>query len=165
MEKILKIIGVALLAVGLASGAFAAGTSGDSDKSDSNKSDKKDYDSSKGGDKAAEQYNHAVKMLESNNYKKAEKALKKAVRYEKGNADYWNLLGFSLRKQEKFNKAKNAYDKALRIDKNHLGANEYLGELYIQTDQPDRARAQLARLQELCPNGCEELTMFEKALK
>ena len=41
----------------------------------------------------------------------------------------------------------------LSIDPNHNGINEYLGELYLQTDRKDQA---LERLQALASCNCEE---------
>jgi hypothetical protein len=46
----------------------------------------------------------------------------------------------------------------------HLGANEYLGELYLETGQPELAEERLAVLKEACPDGCEELEELEVAL-
>ena len=37
-------------------------------------------------------------------------------------------------------KAFDPYNKALAIDKKHLGANEYLGELYLKVDKPKKAK-------------------------
>ncbi|MCH9844872.1 MAG: tetratricopeptide repeat protein [Alphaproteobacteria bacterium] len=161
MKQMMRIM-VAVLTMSLAGNLALAASSSSDSKSDSNNSS---YSGSDSKDIATKQYNHAVKMIEAEDYRKASKALKKAVRYEKNNADYWNLLGFSLRKQQNYKAAKRAYDKALKIDENHLGANEYLGELYIQMGESDKAQAQLAKLQNLCPNGCEELTMLENSLK
>lgn len=72
-------------------------------------------------------------------------------------ADAYNLLGFSYRKSWKFDLAKKSYDRALAIDPEHKGAHEYLGELYLQTGQPEQAEALLVRLGEICGlEGCME---------
>ncbi len=42
------------------------------------------------------------------------------------------------------------------IDPDHKGANEYLGELYVQTGQMALAREHLEKLDDLCTFGCEE---------
>jgi len=73
------------------------------------------------------------------------------------NADAFNWLGYSLRKTGKYDAAETAYGKALSIDPAHKGALEYLGELYVETKRPDKAREILARLSAACPGGCEEL--------
>jgi tetratricopeptide (TPR) repeat protein len=79
-------------------------------------------------------------------------------------ADVFNLLGFSLRKSGDYKNALTYYKKALDYDANHKGAHEYLGELYIETNQIAKAREHLAILVKLCPQGCEEREDLEKAL-
>ena len=56
------------------------------------------------------------------------------------------------------------YNRALEIDRDHKGALEYQGALFVEMGQTDRARANLARLQKLCPSGCEELTDLREAI-
>jgi len=72
-------------------------------------------------------------------------------------ADVYNLLGFTLRKTGDFSTALSYYTKALELEPDHKGAHEYLGELYVETGDMPKAMEQLASLQKLCPNGCEEL--------
>jgi tetratricopeptide (TPR) repeat protein len=79
-------------------------------------------------------------------------------------ADVYNLMGFSLRKTGDYKQAYTFYRKALDFDPDHKGALEYLGELYVETGQIDKARENAARLQQLCPSGCEELADLEKAI-
>lgn len=77
-------------------------------------------------------------------------------------ADVHNLLGFSLRKTGDLKQAAVHYERALQLDPNHLSALEYQGEMFIETNQMDKARANLARLKKLCPKGCEELADLEE---
>ena len=79
-------------------------------------------------------------------------------------ADAWNYLGLSNRKLKKFDKALNAYQKALAIDPNHRGANEYLGELYLQTNDLANARKRLIKLDDICTFGCEEYDDLKDAI-
>jgi Flp pilus assembly protein TadD len=79
-------------------------------------------------------------------------------------ADVYNLMGFSLRKTGDQKQAFTFYRKALDFDPQHKGALEYLGELYVETGQIDKAREHLARLKTLCPGGCEELADLEKTI-
>ena len=72
------------------------------------------------------------------------------------NADVFNLLGFSLRKQGRFDESYDYYQKALALDPNHKSAHEYLGELYLQKGDLTKAKEQAAFLAKLCPAGCEE---------
>jgi tetratricopeptide (TPR) repeat protein len=79
-------------------------------------------------------------------------------------ADVYNLLGFSLRKLGDYKQAYTFYQKALDFDPDHRSALEYLGELFVETGQLDRARENVARLRKLCPSGCEELEDLEVAI-
>jgi tetratricopeptide (TPR) repeat protein len=79
-------------------------------------------------------------------------------------ADVYNLMGFALRKSGDQKQAFTFYRKALDFDPQHKGALEYLGELYVETGQIDKARENVARLKTLCPKGCEELADLEKAI-
>jgi len=79
--------------------------------------------------------------------------------------DLYNLLGFAYRKTGDYGRAETNYARALRMDPNHLGALEYQGELFLETNRMDQARANLARLAALCPKGCEELDDLREAVK
>ena len=80
------------------------------------------------------------------------------------NADAYNLYAFSLRNTGDYKQAFTFYGKALDFDPNHKGAREYLGELYVMTDNMPKANEQLAILEKLCPSGCEELDDLRKAI-
>lgn len=79
-------------------------------------------------------------------------------------ADVYNLLGFSLRKSGDRASGATFYAKALDFDPNHKGALEYQGELFVELGKMDKARANLAKLVSLCPQGCEEREDLEKAI-
>jgi tetratricopeptide (TPR) repeat protein len=79
-------------------------------------------------------------------------------------ADVYNLMGFSLRKTGDYKQAYTFYRKALDFNADHKGAHEYLGELYVETGQIEKAREQLMALRKLCPAGCEELSDLEEAI-
>src|SRR4029077_15320064 len=79
-------------------------------------------------------------------------------------ADVYNLMGFALRKTGDYQQAYTFYRKALDFDPNHKGALEYLGELYVETGQVEKARENVVLLKKLCPGGCEELADLEHAI-
>jgi Flp pilus assembly protein TadD len=79
-------------------------------------------------------------------------------------ADVYSLMGFSLRKTGDYPTALTFYKKALEFDVDHKGAREYLGELYVETGDLLKARDQLAVLEKLCPQGCEEREDLEQAI-
>lgn len=82
----------------------------------------------------------------------------------KENADVYNLMGFCLRKSGDYKQAYVYYRKALDLQPGHKGALEYLGELYVETGQLDKARENVALLKRQCPSGCEELEDLEAAI-
>ena len=83
-------------------------------------------------------------------YLKAYKKFEKAYSKDKKNPDILNYLGFTLRKTGDFEKAEKFYLEGLKIDAAHLGINEYLGELYVQTNRIELAKERLQVL-----NGCK----------
>jgi len=78
--------------------------------------------------------------------------------------DVYNLLGYSLRKTGDIKNALTYYQKALDFDPDHKGALEYMGELYVEIGDIAKAKENLARLAQICPEGCEERADLEKAI-
>ena len=85
---------------------------------------------------------------------------------EPGNADWQNLMGYSLRKQQPPDHAaaERHYDEALRLNPQHRGALEYSGELYLLTDRLPLAEARLAALDKACLLPCEEYTDLKQSI-
>ena len=107
----------------------------------------------------------AKALIRAENWSAAIKMLKTIIANSPNNADALNLMGFSLRKSGDTQNALGFYTKALKINPGHKGAHEYLGELYVQTGQMAKARAQLKILEDLCGNtSCEEYEDLEKAI-
>src|SRR6267142_1650858 len=103
-------------------------------------------------------------QIAANNWSGAIDELKRLN--DTGDADWNNLMGFSLRKgaTPDFAGAEKFYDEALRIDPKHRGALEYSGELYLQTGQLDKAEQRLAALDKACFFGCSEYSDLKKAI-
>ena len=95
-------------------------------------------------------------------YLKALSKLEKAYDKDKKNADILNYLGFALRKTGDFEKAEKFYLEGLKIDAAHLGINEYLGELYVQTNRIELAKE---RLQVLKGCNCEEYEELKEVIE
>lgn len=106
----------------------------------------------------------AIALIWAEEYAEAEPLLQAALKRNPRNPDAWNYLGFATRKLGELGAARGYYENALRLDPGHLKAMEYLGELYLQTDEPDLARELLARISTLCPNGCEEHDQLAAAI-
>jgi tetratricopeptide (TPR) repeat protein len=101
-------------------------------------------------------YAEAVGFINQDRFADAFDSLLRAEAAVGPHPDVLNYMGFVSRKLGRLDDSLAYYTAALRIDPNHLGATEYLGELYIQMGQVDRAERQLARLDELCAYGCEQ---------
>jgi uncharacterized protein HemY len=85
---------------------------------------------------------------------------------DSGNADWNNLMGYSLRKGKTpdLAGAERFYNAALRLNPQHRGALEYSGELYLMLGDLPKAEARLAALEKACRFGCEELTDLKEAV-
>ena len=99
-----------------------------------------------------------AKKLYTQAFKKLEKALKK----DKKNPDILNYMGFTSRKTGNFEIAEKFYLQGLNINPNHNGINEYLGELYVQTNRIDKANE---RLEVLKNCNCKEFGELELIIK
>ena len=87
-----------------------------------------------------------------------------AATAEPANADVMNLLGYTYRNLKDYPKAFRYYDAALKLDPNHRGAHEYIGEAYVLTGDKAKAREHLAALERICGRGCEEYVDLAKAI-
>ena len=99
-----------------------------------------------------------AQKLYSQAFTKLEKALKK----DKKNPDILNYMGFTSRKVGNFEIAEKFYLQGLNINPNHNGINEYLGELYVQTNRIDKANE---RLKVLKSCNCKEYGELELIIK
>ena len=143
----------------LAQSLFAAGND-DSGSNNSNYLDQykaakklvnrgKKLESKGKNDKALKLYNSAYeKLLEAN-------------KIESRNPDILNYLGFTLRKVGKYEQAEKYYLQGLEIKPDHNGINEYLGELYVQTQRMDLAKERLAVLKDC---DCKEYRELEEVI-
>lgn len=114
-------------------------------------------------------YQKAEVYIEENNFKKSLKVLKALTKREDLSgfrADIYNLLGFSYRKLNNpdLDKAFSAYMMALEIDPNHIGAHEYLGELYLMMNKENKANEMLIKLESLAGASSEEYKDLKKAI-
>ena len=105
------------------------------------------------------------KAVKARDYESALVYLSKALEKDPNRADTHNLLGYSNRKLGNTDKAFEHYRIALRINPKHRGANEYLGELYLETGQLAEAEERLAVLDKACPWGCEEYYDLKEAVE
>jgi len=109
-------------------------------------------------------YSKAYKMIGKGQYSKAQKILKNYTKSEPEDPDGWTLLAFTYRKLDKFAESEEYYLKALNLEPDNKAALEYQGELFIETNRIDLANANIKKLQNLCPNSCEELEKLQSYL-
>ena len=114
-------------------------------------------------------YQRAEKYIEEDNFKKSLKVLKSLTKREDLSgfrADIYNLLGFSYRKLKKPNleKSFSAYMMAIEIDPEHIGAHEYLGELYLMLAKKDKALEMLVKLESIAGISSEEYLDLKSAI-
>jgi len=95
-------------------------------------------------------------------YTQAFEKLEKAYSKDKKNPDILNYMGYTSRKIGNFEEAEKYYLRGLEIDPNHNGINEYLGELYVQTNKIDKANERLAVLKNC---NCKEYGELELIIK
>src|SRR5262245_1658600 len=100
-------------------------------------------------------YTAAKSLVDAGKYDAAMPQLQALDKATPNNPDILNLIGFSLRKTGHPDQALDYYNRALAEKPDHLGANEYLGELYLELKQPTKAEERLAVLQKAC-GTCEE---------
>ncbi len=109
-------------------------------------------------------YQRAAKLIEGKQYAKAIALLDAVLKKNPGHADALNALGFSHRKLGDYGRAVAFYKQALEVAPDHRGANEYLGEAYLELKNLPGAEERLARLQAICGDGCEETRALTKAI-
>ena len=130
---------------------------------------------SDGDDNKSSLYNKGVSLIKKakklekkGKIEKAKKRFNKALEYlitanEKNpeQADTLNYLGFTTRKLGNFEQGEKYYLQGLDINPNHIGINEYLGELYVVTNRLDLAKDRLKVL-EGC--NCEEFNELKAVI-
>jgi Flp pilus assembly protein TadD len=109
-------------------------------------------------------YDAGKKAVEAQDWKAAIAAFTRAAASDPGNANVQNELGYSYRKSGNVDMAFKYYNEALRLDPDHKGANEYIGETYLMVGNLPKAEEHLARLDRLCTFGCDEYTMLKKSI-
>jgi len=110
-------------------------------------------------------YRAATKLIAQHRFAEAAPLLKQVIARDPGSADAYNELGYVSRKLGDRTAAFDYYGIALRLDPRHLGATEYLGELYAESGDLPHAEALLARVAELCHGKCEAFTDLESTIE
>ena len=144
----IKKIFVFLILTLFTTNSFSAGSDSTSSKVKSN------YDKAVESIKFAKKYEAKGKFEKAKKrYAKAQKLLLKSNSEKPNKADTLNYLGFTTRKLGDYENGDKYYLQGLAIEPNHIGINEYLGEIYVATNRLDLAKERL-KILENC--NCEE---------
>ena len=112
--------------------------------------------------KSAKKYEKKGKLEKAKKkYEKAQKLLIKSNIKNPNKADTLNYLGFTTRKLGDYENGEKYYLQGLAIEPNHVGINEYLGELYVATDRVDLAKE---RLEILAGCNCDEYVELKEII-
>ena len=153
----MKNILILFLTLFLSTSLMAAGSDSSSDSNESMYEDGVKLVKRAGKLEKKEKIDKAKKL-----YTQAFKKFEKAHKSDKKNPDILNYLGYTSRKTGNFEQAEKFYLKGLSIKPNHNGINEYLGELYVQTNRIDKANE---RLEVLKSCNCKEYGELELIIK
>ena len=110
-------------------------------------------------------YKRGYDEVSNGNNQLAIKYLLKAAKTSPDNPDVYNLLGFSHRKLDKLEESFMNYNRALKLNPRHQGANEYIGELYLRTNNLKKAEAHLKILDDICFFGCDEYDDLKESIE
>jgi tetratricopeptide (TPR) repeat protein len=88
-------------------------------------------------------YKKAQKSVDMQRYREALADLQKVIKDKPKHADALNLMGYSHRKLAEYDLAVRFYNRALEADPKHRGANEYLGEAYLELNNLPEAEMRL----------------------
>jgi tetratricopeptide (TPR) repeat protein len=101
-----------------------------------------------------------------NDWSEAQATLRQALARNPDNADYHNLYAYSIRKgpSPDMSLVFKHYNEALRINPDHRGAHEYLGEAYLMVGNPAKAKEHLSVLDKLCFFPCDEYSDLKRAI-
>ena len=136
--------------------SLAAGTD------DSSSKVKSEYDKAVSLIKQAKKYEKKGKIEKATKkYEKAQKLLIISNKKKPLKADTLNYLGFTTRKLGDYENGEKYYLLGLEIEPNHVGINEYLGELYVVTNRIDLAKERL-KILENCK--CEEYNELKEII-
>ena len=144
IKKIFFTISVLAL---LSTNLYSAGT-------ESTSKVKSSYDKAVTIIKAAKKYEKKGKLEKAKKrYEKAQALLIKSNMKKPLQADTLNYLGVTTRKLGDYTGGEKYYLQGLALEPNHIGINEYLGELYVVTNRIDLAKERLNILRSC---NCEE---------
>ena len=97
-----------------------------------------------------------LKFINQGEYIKAKKNLLVIIKKDEGDAEAYNLLGYTERQLQNYISAIKFYKKALTINNDFIGAHHYIAMAYLELDDIEKAKYHLNQLDLICLFGCKD---------
>ena len=110
-------------------------------------------------------YLEAVERINAGEFMAAVEELRALLQTMGPVPDVLNYLGYAYRNLGRFDESLAYYEQALVLDPEHRGANEYLGELFVELGRMDLAEERLSVLERICPFGCAEFEDLKRRIE
>ncbi|MEO0549028.1 MAG: tetratricopeptide repeat protein [Pseudomonadota bacterium] len=114
-----------------------------------------------------EEYQKGVQALQDQDYKGAEKAMKRVIKVAKRDANSHYILGLAHFGQEEYKSSAKALRKAVRYDETLYDAHAKLGLAYLLSDQAGKADdvlSDLSAAKETCAGTCDQAAAIDTAI-
>jgi tetratricopeptide (TPR) repeat protein len=157
----LTLLGAALLAGGTALVANPGGGSGGSPGGNSPSMSAPDYD-------PAAEYRKGIEALQAQRYQEAKKAFEHVLAVAPRDANTNYLAGLASAGLNDLKGSRKYYERAVKADKDLVGAVRELGVTYAKLGEADKAASQLAALkamQEKCASACAKAAEIGRAVE
>jgi Tfp pilus assembly protein PilF len=103
-------------------------------------------------------------LLAAGKFVEADDALETALAVDPRNRTAFVVMARVAQKQKLFGQAIRFTNKALALEPRDRDALAIQGEAMVELGAVPRARANLEKLQKLCPSGCQQLAMLSAAI-
>jgi Tfp pilus assembly protein PilF len=114
--------------------------------------------------KSVELLHQGQALLAAGRLEAADDALETALAVDPRNRTAFVVMARVAQKQKLFGKAIRFTNKALALEPADRDALAVQGEAMVELGAVPRARDNLAKLQKLCPSGCQQLAMLSAAI-
>ena len=113
--------------------------------------------------KSQEMLRQGETLLAAGKFETADDVLETALAVDPRNRAAYVVLARVAQKEKLFGKAIRFTNKALALEPADRDALAVQGEAMVELGAVPRAKDNLAKLQKLCPNGCQQLAMLSAA--
>ena len=114
--------------------------------------------------KSQEMVRQGETLLAAGKFEAADDALETALAVDPRNRAAFVVLARVAQKEKLFGKAIRFTNKALALEPGDRDALAVQGEAMVELGAVPRAKDNLAKLQKLCPSGCQQLAMLTAAI-